>query len=163
VTIAIIVISVVIGLGATVFGIWMGSGWSPSRKEREQHAGETPAVAAIQQRQRGWIRGTGQWIGGRGGTAAASGTVGAGAPIAGAPLTGRAMVGDTAVEGSGPDGSLRYRLALDVDVGGKPSYRVEVHENVPSGRSARVYRGASLPVIVDSADPQRVTLDWSRS
>lgn len=52
------IVAIVVGIAAAAFGIWMGMGWSPSRKERARHAGEEPATAALWERQTGWIRGS---------------------------------------------------------------------------------------------------------
>jgi hypothetical protein len=53
------------------------------------------------------------------------------------------------------------KLTLNVQLPGRPAYVVEKREVVPLLALGQITPGASLPVAVDPANPQKIVIDWS--
>jgi hypothetical protein len=119
------------------------------RRRTEAAAKGPPAIAALWARQTGWIRGKGK-------------TLTPGVPVASLPSDARAMVEDVTILGVGPGPTTRLHVRLGVNDEAGTTRHMERDLSMPSEKAARVYRGATLPVVLDPADPQHVDIDWTR-
>ena len=70
----------------------------------------------------------------------------------------QAAIVATRTLGSSP-GGMQMEIDVDVPVPGQAPRRVTKQLTVPAGGLARLYPGATVPVIVNPADPSDVTLD----
>ncbi len=58
-------------------------------------------------------------------------------------------------------GEAVLRLLLEVRRGGHAPFRTEIECPVAHGRIAQVHAGATLPVRLDSANGERVRIEWT--
>ncbi len=56
------------------------------------------------------------------------------------------------------DGATMFSLKMRIELPGRPSW--ELSRNEPVERSSKVFHGATLPVLVDPADPSQLVIDW---
>ena len=152
-----VVVFVFIGVvtaASLALGLWFGFGWTPSRRERREAAAKgPPAVAAL------WAEQTG-WIGGRSGRGSSQ-AVGGAAPFGG-PTASSATIADVAIVGPGSSGSTMVHLRLTMAGAGPPAGPTDVDVEVPAAQLAHLYRGATVPVLVDRANTTHVEIDWAR-
>jgi hypothetical protein len=80
----------------------------------------------------------------------------------GPPLQGFGRV--LSVQSTGTMINQRYvcRIALGVEVPGRGAYTVEVRESIHPLQMAGMQSGAAFPVLVDSANPQNVRVDFNQ-
>jgi hypothetical protein len=80
----------------------------------------------------------------------------------GPPLQGFGRV--LSVQSTGTMINQRYvcRIALGVEVPSRGAYTVEVRESIHPLQMAGMQSGAAFPVLVDSANPQNVRVDFNQ-
>jgi hypothetical protein len=54
----------------------------------------------------------------------------------------------------------QLEMELQVDVEGRPSYRITHREFVNPINLARCGKGAQLPVLIEENNPEKLILDW---
>ncbi len=56
------------------------------------------------------------------------------------------------------DGMNKFQLSLRIEVEGRAPWEVSINEAVMRG--AKIYTGATLPILVNAADPRDFMIDW---
>jgi len=58
------------------------------------------------------------------------------------------------------DGATKWQLSLRIEQEGRPPWNVTTTTSVVRGDGAKIFEGASLPVLVSATDPSQLTVDW---
>jgi len=58
------------------------------------------------------------------------------------------------------DGATNWQVAVRVALAGRPPWDMNLNVPVVRGEGGRIYTGATLPVLIDPADPSEVMVDF---